>query len=216
MRGHAATHISIIRMRKPLAVVAALALVLLAVRRFNRRRVRLLSAAAARPLEPTDALPPLESVRVTTKQGTARGYVAQSPRGVRLANFRGVPFAQAPVGKRRFRHAEPIDGQWEPAELDCTRFGPRSVSNPTRGLEALMWPLWYRVAHALWCRLFGWGANENPADPHPLRAEMAEDCLKLNVCVAADALAAADARLPVLVFIQLRFFIARRRDRQEG
>src|SRR5207245_920456 len=53
----------------------------------------------------------------TTACGAVRGSVVDG-----VARFLGIPFAEPPVGPRRFRPAGPPPG-WE-GERDCTAYGP--------------------------------------------------------------------------------------------
>src|SRR3954453_1613662 len=69
--------------------------------------------------------------------------------------FRGIPFAQPPVGRLRFRPPEPAE-PWT-GELDATSFGPIAVQSPSP-LENLF------------------GGRQPPTD---------EDCLRLNVWAPA-------------------------------
>ncbi len=71
-----------------------------------------------------------------------------------LLVFRGIPFAQPPVGKLRFRGPRPVEA-WSGAR-DAKSVGPRSMQVPRELFE----------------RLFGRPRNEPPID---------EDCLYLNV-----------------------------------
>jgi len=145
--------------RRPIVVIL---LLWFALRRVYRLRKRVLERA----LEPTDVKYVEESVIVKTSLGRVRGYVAESPRKVRLANFRGIPFAAPPVKELRFKHAIPPQ-PWDDKVLNCTRFGFRSISNPTYGVEHLILPQWQIVVQFIYRLLFGWGLNTNPRDPHP-------------------------------------------------
>src|SRR3954468_3512961 len=60
-----------------------------------------------------------QSVRTVTK--TRAGAVQGVDEGG-VVVFRGIPYAEAPVGARRFRPAEPVRS-WA-REFDATRFGP--------------------------------------------------------------------------------------------
>ncbi len=84
---------------------------------------------------------------------TSKGELAGVAEGDILV-FRGIPFAQPPIGDLRFRaprEAEPWKGV-----RDATRFGSRAVQIPNEALEALL----------------GRPENQPPVD---------EDCLNLNV-----------------------------------
>lgn len=57
---------------------------------------------------------------ITTQQGAVQGALSQDQQTV---NFRGVPYAQPPVGALRFRRPQE-HAPWEGVR-DCTAFGPR-------------------------------------------------------------------------------------------
>ncbi|NEE29078.1 carboxylesterase family protein, partial [Streptomyces sp. SID7982] len=61
--------------------------------------------------------------QVTTEHGTVRGAVE---RGV--AVFRGIPYAAAPVGARRFRAPEPPE-PWTGVR-DAVAYGPTAPKRP--------------------------------------------------------------------------------------
>jgi carboxylesterase type B len=65
-----------------------------------------------------------------TALGQARGVADDG-----LVRFRGIPFAQAPVGLRRFAPPVPY-GPWR-GVLDATRHGPVAPQGPSR-LVAVM------------------------------------------------------------------------------
>ncbi|KAI1278412.1 Acetylcholinesterase [Halotydeus destructor] len=50
-----------------------------------------------------------DSPLVTTLKGKVRGIVQTAPSGKQVDAFLGIPFAEPPVGKYRFRHPRPID-----------------------------------------------------------------------------------------------------------
>lgn len=108
---------------------------------------------------------------VTTKQGAIQGAVSQDG-NTRI--FRGVPYAQPPVGELRFRRPQEHT-PWE-GTLDCTRFSPRC---PQADLTAM----------DFYSKEF-YDTMVPPED---------EDCLYLNIWTPADA--APDAKLPVLFWI---------------
>ncbi|MGD0081828.1 MAG: carboxylesterase family protein [Acidimicrobiales bacterium] len=87
---------------------------------------------------------------VETRYGRLRGTLEDG-----LAVFRGVPYAEAPVGDRRFRAPQPPE-PWVTVR-DATRFGPRSPQPPASVLESI------------------------PGDP----MEQSEDCLTLNIWTSA-------------------------------
>ena len=58
--------------------------------------------------------------KIVTKQGAVQGLLSQDGRTV---IFRGVPYAQPPVGELRFRRPQ-AHQPWEGVR-DCTQFGPR-------------------------------------------------------------------------------------------
>lgn len=60
------------------------------------------------------------TVDVTTKQGPLRGT-----REANLSVFRGIPYAQAPVGQLRFRPPQPLK-KWHTPRL-ATAFGPKAT-----------------------------------------------------------------------------------------
>jgi para-nitrobenzyl esterase len=90
---------------------------------------------------------------VATSGGLVRGAVK---RGVRV--WRGIPFAAAPTGERRFRAPEPAP-PWRD-ERDATRFGPVAVQarDPSSAMLS--------------------GLSE--------KTQIDEDCLNLNVTAPAD------------------------------
>ncbi len=46
-----------------------------------------------------------------------------------IHNFRGVPFAKAPIGNLRFKHSQ-LPDKWEPMIRDATLFGTIAIQNP--------------------------------------------------------------------------------------
>ncbi len=108
---------------------------------------------------------------VTTKQGTIEGLKSQD--GKTLI-FRGVPYAEAPVGDLRFR--QPQEKKSWTGVLPCKEFGCRC---PQADLSKM-----------------GFYAKEFYDEMVP---ECGEDCLYLNIWTPADC--APDAKLPVLFWI---------------
>ncbi len=108
---------------------------------------------------------PLRNTVVTTADGAVRGVVRHG-----ALEFRGMPYAAAPVGRLRFAAPQPA-APWQ-GVFDATRFGA-PCAQPQR----------YRLT----------------------AASDAEDCLRINVSVPADA--APDQKLPVLVWVHGGAFV---------
>ena len=87
-------------------------------------------AAAALAIRPLDAfaLQTGSNVVVKTPSGALRGEVVE---GVRI--FRGVPFAQPPVGSLRFKPTMPVK-PWS-GERDATVFAPSAMQESASGLK---------------------------------------------------------------------------------
>ncbi|MCR5806541.1 MAG: carboxylesterase family protein, partial [Oscillospiraceae bacterium] len=105
-----------------------------------------------------------------TENGAVRGLPAADPR---ITSFKGIPFAQPPVGQDRWRAPQPCD-DWEGIR-DCFEFAPISVQD-TPG-----------IGDDIYCREW----HVDPGIP------MDEDCLYLNIWTNAKD---AGERLPVLVW----------------
>lgn len=102
---------------------------------------------AARPQTPPEPPPPLSGPVVTIKQGQIQGFVADG-----VSSFRGLPYAAAPTGERRWREPQPAaswtgvraanaygaacNEQEDCLYLNVTR--PASAT-PTSKLPVLMW-----------------------------------------------------------------------------
>uniref|UniRef100_A0A182YSN1 COesterase domain-containing protein n=1 Tax=Anopheles stephensi TaxID=30069 RepID=A0A182YSN1_ANOST len=54
-------------------------------------------------------LPPRDCPRVTVRQGQLLGVQARLPNGARYYYFKGVPYAEPPVGKLRFKAPIPLE-----------------------------------------------------------------------------------------------------------
>ncbi len=108
---------------------------------------------------------------ITTKQGKIEGLVSGDGKTV---VFRGVPYAEAPVGSLRF-HRPVARTPWE-GVLPCKEFGPRCPQADLTQMDFY--------------------AKEFYDEMVP---PCGEDCLKLNIWTPRDA--APDAKLPVLFWI---------------
>jgi para-nitrobenzyl esterase len=118
---------------------------------------------------------PTGPVEVTTSRGTIIGSAEHG-----LAVFRGIRYARAPVGERRFRPPEPVD-RWE-GVLAATEFAPACP----QGMGGPPPPGAAPARPPVFGGLFGPGAYG-----------MSEDCLSLNVWTPG----CDNARRPVLVFV---------------
>jgi para-nitrobenzyl esterase len=96
---------------------------------------------------------------VHVAMGLIRG-VEQAPVGG--AVFRGIPFAQPPVGNLRWREPQPV-APWK-GTRDATRYGPACIQN-LYGTGVFLAPL---------AKLYG-------RDYPQQKIEMSEDCLYLNI-----------------------------------
>lgn len=64
--------------------------------------------------------------RVKLAQGIVLGSTIADNLKVPVEAFRGIPYAKAPVGERRFKRAEPVDATSEEGEvIDARRMGKR-------------------------------------------------------------------------------------------
>ena len=108
---------------------------------------------------------------VKTENGLVRGFPGNN---TRISVFKGIPFAQPPVGQNRWRAPQPCE-DWEGIK-DCYKFGPIPYQDqPAVGTD-------------IYCK-------EWHVDPD---IDRDEDCLYLNVWTNAKS---ADDKLPVLVWI---------------
>ena len=106
------------------------------------------------------------------KNGYVRGIAAADPR---IISFKGIPYAQPPVGEKRWRAPEPCE-DWEGVR-DCIEFSPISMQSiPGLDQENIYTKEW----------------NVDSEIP------MSEDSLYLNVWTPART---PDDRLPVFVWI---------------
>uniref|UniRef100_A0A0K8TVB4 Carboxylic ester hydrolase n=1 Tax=Epiphyas postvittana TaxID=65032 RepID=A0A0K8TVB4_EPIPO len=83
------------------------------------------SSTTAAPSKPEAPKPcaPAEAAPVTvTPAGTIRGSWMQSRRGRRFQAYRGIHYAQPPVGDLRFQ--PPVDMETYPSEVDASKDGP--------------------------------------------------------------------------------------------
>ncbi len=108
---------------------------------------------------------------VKTAQGLVKGTAALQP-GVTV--FKGIPFAEAPVGKLRFMSAVPVKTSWKGVR-DGSKWGDTCVQPPapTRAM----------------------GVNQATDMPDP--PKISEDCLNLAVWTGAKG---AGEKRPVMVW----------------
>lgn len=76
---------------------------------------------------------------VKTPMGDIRGYLTKSYQGRTVVAFEGIPYAQPPLGKLRFKEPQPFD-PWSDVMLAndtyvCTQFIPIGISGATIGAE---------------------------------------------------------------------------------
>ena len=108
---------------------------------------------------------------VKTENGLVRGFPGNN---TRISVFKGIPFAQPPVGENRWRAPQPVI-PWE-GEKKCWTFAPISMQHiPGLDLNNIYSREW----------------NVDPEIP------MDEDCLYLNVWTPAKS---PDEKLPVYVW----------------
>lgn len=108
---------------------------------------------------------------IFTKQGQIQGGLSQDGKTV---IFKGVPYAQPPVGELRFRRPQEHE-PWE-GTLDCTKFSPRCPQADLASMD-----------------FYGKEFYDQLVPPE------SEDCLYLNIWTPAQA--EPDAKLPVLFWI---------------
>lgn len=110
--------------------------------------------------------------KVTIAQGTVQGIPAADPR---ITSFKGIPYAEPPVGKLRF-HAPVPAGKWD-GVLKAWDFSKIPVQ-----------PTPYYNPDDLYCR--EWSVDKD--------IPMGEDCLTVNIWTPANT---GDESLPVYVWI---------------
>ncbi len=113
-------------------------------------------------------------------QAGERVYIGLNGNGIpRVANFRGIPYAEPPVGSLRWQAPQPLGRQ--PGTFDATSFAPACYQDSYN-------TDWYRKVGAA----FG-------ADPGVFKdPPVSEDCLYLNVWTPRPG---PGAHLPVMVWI---------------
>ncbi|MBQ3079351.1 MAG: carboxylesterase family protein [Clostridia bacterium] len=99
--------------------------------------------------------------KVKTENGWVRGLPAADPR---ITSYKGIPFADKPIGKNRWRAPQPCP-DWE-GELFCADFGPIAMQancagDPMKDIYAREWAV-------------------------DATLPMSEDCLYLNIWAPAD------------------------------
>lgn len=109
---------------------------------------------------------------VETKLGKIEGLPAADPR---ITSFKGIPFAEQPVGDLRFHAPVPVK-KWD-GIMQAYKFSPIPVQ-----------PTPYYDPNDIYCR--EWSVDKD--------IPMGEDCLTLNVWTPANAV---DEKLPVYVWI---------------
>ncbi len=115
----------------------------------------------------------MKSLLVKTKNGMIEGLHGWDPR---IAVFKGVPYAKAPVGELRFRSPQPAE-PWE-GVLQAFDYAPVSMQQ-TPGIDKESF----------------WTKEMHPTGPE---YEVSEDCLYLNIFTPARD---EHANLPVLFYI---------------
>ncbi|XP_036329446.1 esterase B1-like [Rhagoletis pomonella] len=76
----------------------------------------------------------LETVELQLPQGRIRGATRETVNGITYYSFEGIPYAQPPVGKLRFRTPKPF-GNWKDT-LDCTNSPPKPVQKNNQAGKA--------------------------------------------------------------------------------
>ncbi|MBO4638757.1 MAG: carboxylesterase family protein [Treponema sp.] len=110
---------------------------------------------------------------VQTKFGKIEGLPAADPR---ITSFKGIPFAEQPVGNLRWHAPVPVSKKWD-GVMQAYKFSPIPVQ-----------PTPYYDPNDLYCR--EWSVDKD--------IPMGEDCLTVNVWTPANA---ADEKLPVYFWI---------------
>ena len=84
---------------------------------------------ASRTRNYRDHGPRITDVRLPTKQGRIRGLVQHYGGDITYTKFLGIPYAQAPVGDRRFKEPAKHTGWALSNELNATYYRPFCISN---------------------------------------------------------------------------------------
>ena len=108
--------------------------------------------------------------KTRVENGLVNGLPGNDPR---VTVYRGIPFAEAPIGENRFRAPQPCKDWEEP--LDAFEFGPISYQDTPGTGDGLYDREWH-------------------VDPEIAKSE---DCLYLNIWTPAKS---TDEKLPVLVW----------------
>lgn len=64
-----------------------------------------------------------ETITVDTTQGSIKGVQMHSRLGLKFWSFRGIRYAQPPIGQLRFQNPQPVKA-WKPQVFDATKEGP--------------------------------------------------------------------------------------------
>jgi para-nitrobenzyl esterase len=103
----------------------------------------------------TESMNESQPIRAATRFGVVEG-IAAGPTAV----WRGIPYAAAPIGRRRFHLPDPPD-PWT-GVLDATRFGPIAMQRPSHPLLDLGHPM------SEDCLTLNVWAPANPDGPRPV------------------------------------------------
>ena len=120
---------------------------------------------------------------LSTSTGLLRGVVRHSSDGLSFLSFRGIPYAEAPVGERRFRPPqpkEPWQGTWEALKCgpECPQYNPLTRFLPPDAMNRLG----NRAASKLAFISGRWWAMKTIASPSMSTAEPTVKLLLILCC----------------------------------